>query len=203
MTNAAYSFSRWETKRVSGVISPSTCCCVSIPGGPSFSVAVSIAGPPGMRSGAHASSMPRVMASVEFGLMTRIVAAMEAMLAHGDALVLQAGDQAHQRPERDQIDERRSHHRRRVVRQGLDVARVIQKLGEADDARERSELDDFQRIADEVRQHVARRLRQDHPYHRPPGENPVGARRPPLPRRYALESGAEDLAVVARRVQQE
>jgi len=59
-----------------GETTESTCCCVSIPGGPSFSVAHSICGPPGMRKGAHASSMPRVTASVEFGLMTRILSVM-------------------------------------------------------------------------------------------------------------------------------
>src|SRR3954467_14444034 len=54
----------------------STCCCVSMPAGPSFKVAVSIAGPPAMRSGSHAVSISRVMDTVELGLMTRIVALM-------------------------------------------------------------------------------------------------------------------------------
>src|SRR2546421_7438800 len=122
---------------------PSTCCCVSIPGGPSFSVALSIAGPPAMRSGSQASSMTRVIDSVELGLMTKM-AAMAAMLAHGDRLVLEARHQANQRPEHDEIDERRGDDRGRVVGKRLGVARIVQELGEADDARERGELDHFQ-----------------------------------------------------------
>src|SRR2546422_530694 len=111
MTNASYSFSCFLTKETRGAIRPSTCCWVSIPGGPSLSVAVSIAGPPAMRSGSHAASMPRVIDSVELGLMTRITweedAGISAMLPHGDALVLQPRDQAHQRPQQDEIDQRR------------------------------------------------------------------------------------------------
>src|SRR3954463_15199640 len=168
MTNAACLLSFLRTKAVSGAISPSTSCWLSIPGGPSFSVAVSIAGPPGMRSGAQASSMPRVMASVELGLMTRIVLDMGAMLAHSDAFVLQAGDQPDQGPERDQVNDCGGHHRRRVVRERLHVACVVEKLGEADHARERGELDHLERVAYEIRQHVARRLRQHHPDHRLP-----------------------------------
>src|SRR5689334_16087114 len=104
-------------------MSPSTCCCVSMPGGPSLSVALSIAGPPGMRSGSQASSITRVMASVEFGLTTRM-AAMARMLAHDDALVLQARHEPHQGPEQDEVDERRGNDGRRVVGQRLRVARV-------------------------------------------------------------------------------
>src|SRR5262249_28733106 len=73
---AAYWLSFSRTSFRSGATTPSTCCCVSMPGGPSFSVTHSIAGPPGMRSGSTAWSMPRVTASVEFGLMTRMRTAM-------------------------------------------------------------------------------------------------------------------------------
>src|SRR5882672_5980170 len=76
MTNAAYWLSFSRTNFRSGATTPSTCCCVSMPGGPSLSVAHSITGPPGMRSGSSAWSMPRVSASVELGLMTRMRSAM-------------------------------------------------------------------------------------------------------------------------------
>src|SRR6476660_1438376 len=76
MTKASYFPSKDATVFVSGTTTESTCCCVSMPGGPSFSVIASMRGPPSMRSGAQASSMPRVTASVEFGLMTRMVALM-------------------------------------------------------------------------------------------------------------------------------
>src|SRR5512145_1853317 len=54
-------------------MTPSTCCCVSIPGGPSFNVSTSMRGPSCMRSGSQASSMARVTASLELGLTTRIL----------------------------------------------------------------------------------------------------------------------------------
>src|SRR5687768_10587528 len=199
MTNAEYVSSFALRILSKGATTPSTCCCVSMPGGPSFSVTQSIAGPPSMRSGAHASSMPRVTASVELGLMTSIFF----ISMHCDLAVLEAREQAHHRPQADEIDDTRGDDRRGVVGDRLRLARGIQQLGKRDHAGDRGELHYLERVGDQVRNHVAGGLRHDDVGERLRRAEAGGAGGFELRPRDGVDAGAEYLAVIARGIEQE
>src|SRR5215469_6525386 len=115
---------------------------------------------------------------------------------------LEPADEAHERPQDDDVDGSRQHDRGRIEGERTRHVDRVEQFGERDHAGDGGELHHLDGVGDEVRQHVAHRLGQHYVDDRRRGAKPRRTRSFPLSATNAFDAGTVDLAIVARGVEE-